>query len=1729
MTCEGCSGAVERVLNRLKGQGVDSVDISLPEQKVSVTSTLSADQLLEYLVALNVGEMGEVGGEVALIADELSRAVELTLNAAVAHEARNQAYNACESFKESSPWCAQAGLLLASGQYSAVVKHFGLQLMEHTVKYRWTQITQAEKIFIKENAMKLLYIGGWETGHLNDALARVIVEMIKREWPQQWPTLLAELSDACAQGHVHTQIVLHVFLRLVEDVATLQTLEQHQRRKDIYQALTSNMSEIFAFFMRLIELHVVLLTLTGFVEWVSTNHVVMNNGRLLQILCVLLQDAAFQLPAADEDAISCIHRAAVASISAVDENNYLFLKKLSQQLTTLWNFATNVDFWMPVLLETMLLLTSHPSLTLAHTTSGVWLAMFRHDHISKLPQVVAIIPRWLQAAAPKVLKVTYPASRASGVHDAATYACIDYDSEQEFAVFFSRCRTEILDCFRHCMTAAPLVTWAYVEQWTRSALDKVDTCPVQLDVTHPLHVEWEALSQVLDVVLSRLLQAEPRPSVVEGLQLLQRCVGCAPAAPLLLSLLLSLISALFVFLSCAYSQLAANALASCPRVGEGLQLLQRCVGCAPAAPLLLSLLLSLISALFVFLSCAYSQLAANALASCPPRGEGLQLLQRCVGCAPAAPLLLSLLLSLISALFVFLSCAYSQLAGAQCSSLLPPRGEGLQLLQRCVGCAPAAPLLLSLLLSLISALFVFLSCAYSQLAANALASCPRVGEGLQLLQRCVGCAPAAPLLLSLLLSLISALFVFLSCAYSQLAGAQCSSLLPPGEGLQLLQRCVGCAPAAPLLLSLLLSLISALFVFLSCAYSQLAANALASCPPRGGGSAAAAALRGLRAGRAAAAVAAAVAHLGAVRVPELRVQPAGRCPPAPRVGEGLQLLQRCVGCAPAAPLLLSLLLSLISALFVFLSCAYSQLAGPSVGGAGAELLPRVLDKIFAALVYCGTGADARRSRAVKNVRRHAASLLVKLGSKYPLLLLPVFGRLHELCQAALARPGLSAVESVTIQEALLLVLGDCSARWAALGPHVSSAAALARLGLIHAAHARALTPPPAERRNLLGLCESDAPPPQPQDRMQTFLHTLHDNVCHLVGAAATTLGRELYSAPGLARALAGSLLHALPALPEHWLRPVVRHALKPLLLHCPPAHYQDVALPLLDVHAPFSKYTRHAAGSLLHALPALPEHWLRPVVRHALKPLLLHCPPAHYQDVALPLLDVHAPFSKYTRHAAGSLLHALPALPEHWLRPVVRHALKPLLLHCPPAHYQDVALPLLDVHAPFSEYTRHAAGSLLHALPALPEHWLRPVVRHALKPLLLHCPPAHYQDVALPLLDVHAPFMLVHLSQRWDYIVSLYESGKLEEEGSNESQEVLEDMLVRHLTREHLEVLKDSPPPVSTQRAPEHVSELGALVLARPHAGPAVLHTVRYSPPPSARSARPSTCPSWRARAGAAARRARRAAHGTVLAAPVSTQRAPEHVSELGALVLARPHAGPAVLHTRAPEHVSELGALVLARPHAGPAVLHTVRYSPPVSMQRAPEHVSELGALVLARPHAGPAVLHTVRYSPPRQHAARARARVRAGRARAGAARTPGPPCCTRYGTRRPRQHAARARARVRAGRARAGAAARRARRTAHGTVLAAPVSTQRAPEHVSELGALVLARPHAGPAVLHTVRYSPPRQHAARAEHVSELGALVLARPHAGPAVLHTVRYSPPPSARSARPSTCPSWAFD
>ncbi|KAK3881760.1 hypothetical protein Pcinc_013841 [Petrolisthes cinctipes] len=49
MTCEGCSGAVSRVLGKL-GDKVSKVDIDLENKKVLVTSELNPDELKQTLL-----------------------------------------------------------------------------------------------------------------------------------------------------------------------------------------------------------------------------------------------------------------------------------------------------------------------------------------------------------------------------------------------------------------------------------------------------------------------------------------------------------------------------------------------------------------------------------------------------------------------------------------------------------------------------------------------------------------------------------------------------------------------------------------------------------------------------------------------------------------------------------------------------------------------------------------------------------------------------------------------------------------------------------------------------------------------------------------------------------------------------------------------------------------------------------------------------------------------------------------------------------------------------------------------------------------------------------------------------------------------------------------------------------------------------------------------------------------------------------------------------------------------------------------------------------------------------------------------------------------------------------------------------------------------------------------------------------------------------------------------
>jgi len=527
-------------------------------------------------------------GDIAALAGQLGKAVELTMSPTVPMEERHRAFTQLEEFKESSPYGSQCGLYLVTHSTAPVARHFGLKLLEDIVKARWNSMVAEEKLFIKESLMTLMGSG---TGHITtehlfmkDALARVVVELVKREWPQQWPGLLQELDQLCRAGETQTELVMFVLLRLVEDVAVLQTLQQSQRRKEIYSALTANMEHLFTFLMGLLEKHyrayreggsaehcrvatAILNTFGALVEWASIQHSMANDKYLIRCLTHLLTDPRLQQTAGDcllslvswragkaaerahllclfeDDMMPALFAATGAAEARSGEGDgYSFLKRmveiltvLGDQLCYLWTKETpraglaNLGTY----LDALLALTRHPSQAVAHMSNELWGKFLRHPDIGAHPQLLAHRGRWLEAAVRGAVRQGRPEATD---HPSCAYSQLDHDTDEEWHAAFTKYRLCILENVRHIALAAPLLPLGHLDAWLRAVLAEPT----------PALPELEAISALLDATFSKLTEPEQVQEVAHlAVPLLQLLLQPPPSSPLIMSELLSSISALF--------------------------------------------------------------------------------------------------------------------------------------------------------------------------------------------------------------------------------------------------------------------------------------------------------------------------------------------------------------------------------------------------------------------------------------------------------------------------------------------------------------------------------------------------------------------------------------------------------------------------------------------------------------------------------------------------------------------------------------------------------------------------------------------------------------------------------------------------------------------------------------------------------------------------------------------------------------------------------------------------------------------------------------------------------------------------------------------------------------------------------------------------------------------------------------------------------------------------------
>ncbi|XP_054833227.1 exportin-5 isoform X1 [Eublepharis macularius] len=571
------------------------------------------------------------GDQVGSLCEQLVKAVTVMMDPASTQRYRLEALKFCEEFKEKCPICVPCGLKLAEKTQIAIVRHFGLQILEHVVKFRWNSMGRLEKVYLKNNVMGLISSGTQnileEESHIKDVLSRIVVEMIKREWPQHWPDMLKELDTLSKQGETQTELVMFILLRLAEDVVTFQTLPA-QRRRDIQQTLTQNMEKIFSFLLNTLQQNVnkyrrmvevpqeqdalsppqkmdvsqepkaqancrvgtaALNTLAGYIDWVAMSHITADNCKLLEMLCLLLNEPELQVGAAEcllivvsrkgklEDrkplmvlfgdvAMHYILSAAqTADGEGLVEKHYVFLKRLCQVLCSLGSqlcalVGSDPDVETPAnfgkYLESFLAFTTHPSQFLRSSTQITWGALFRHEVLSRDPVLLAMIPKYLQASMTNVVKVGFPSKTDS---PSCEYSRFDFDSDEDFNYFFNSFRAQQGEMIRMACRLDTRTGFQMAGEWLKYQLSSpVDIGPMNsktgeglCSIFSPSFVQWDAMTFFLESVISpmfRTLDKEEIP-VSDGIELLQLVLSFETKDPLILSCVLSNVSALFPFVT----------------------------------------------------------------------------------------------------------------------------------------------------------------------------------------------------------------------------------------------------------------------------------------------------------------------------------------------------------------------------------------------------------------------------------------------------------------------------------------------------------------------------------------------------------------------------------------------------------------------------------------------------------------------------------------------------------------------------------------------------------------------------------------------------------------------------------------------------------------------------------------------------------------------------------------------------------------------------------------------------------------------------------------------------------------------------------------------------------------------------------------------------------------------------------------------------------------------------
>ena len=149
---------------------------------------------------------------------DITSALECVHNPRTSNERRAEASQYLEQLTSHHDAPYNGFLLTSNRAHPAVVRHFGLSLLESAIRLKWMQYTSEEKIAVRDWVLKLAHgVEKSDAPYIRNKVAQLWVEIAKRSWALDWMDMDERLSELWSGSNVHKTLVLEVLETLSEN------------------------------------------------------------------------------------------------------------------------------------------------------------------------------------------------------------------------------------------------------------------------------------------------------------------------------------------------------------------------------------------------------------------------------------------------------------------------------------------------------------------------------------------------------------------------------------------------------------------------------------------------------------------------------------------------------------------------------------------------------------------------------------------------------------------------------------------------------------------------------------------------------------------------------------------------------------------------------------------------------------------------------------------------------------------------------------------------------------------------------------------------------------------------------------------------------------------------------------------------------------------------------------------------------------------------------------------------------------------------------------------------------------------------------------------------------------------------------------------------------------------------------------------------------------------------